>query len=203
MSTSWNGCVLRVRNSRSRSESAEWRDPNSITSPPPLVTSAIRRRMKARIISSLSSASVCTISRICSASIAIASPACHRDPIAPLPRSQRSLSRAAAQRAHLAAEATRREHVQKLLAAMIVLQDLYASREHDEHVHMTTAGLRQNLSALGLDAPPVALEARQLRRAELGKHLLATLLQELVHHGSSPRLPLMSCPNSDGRSVCS
>jgi hypothetical protein len=57
---------------------------------------------------------------------------------------------------------------------------------------MTSAGLRQNLSALGLDAPPVALEARQLRLAELGKHLLATLLQELVHHGSSPRPPLMS-----------
>ena len=62
------GWLLRVRNSLTRSVLAECVDPMSTTSPIPVLMISMRRRMKARIRMSLSSASVWTSAESCARS---------------------------------------------------------------------------------------------------------------------------------------
>ena len=89
-----------------------------------------------------------------------------------------------AQRAHLSGELARRQNGHQLLAAHSGKLDLEASGEDHHETVVTLARLDQYLTGTRLDALTMRLEARDLRRRELGKSLMTTPFQNLVHHAA-------------------
>ena len=88
----------------------------------------------------------------------------------------------AMQRAHLAGEIARLQHGHDFFSAHAGECYFQAAGEHDHHVVMALARLDQHVTGICAHVLAVRLEAGELRRRELRKHLLAAFFIEIVWH---------------------
>jgi hypothetical protein len=97
-----------------------------------------------------------------------------------------------AQGAHFAAEPAGGVGYHGGLPGDSHLHDLDAARQHDPHRQTAIARLRQDLPRPNRPALPIALQPRQLRAGQLGKHLIPARCQaalgEYVGCGHGPTL---------------
>ena len=172
------GKPLRPRNCRRRSVAAEWLEPISTTSPCWAAISPMRRRMNARMKSSLSSASFWTTRRSPSFSIAMTSPSSRTRArtVAPEPRSA------------LISPA-------KLPAVWIVtgvspaIPGSTTSMAPDSTTRMRPCRSPGSVEHFpGTDAAPfpVRLEPVDLRRRELREHLFPPGVDQIRHRRQRP-----------------
>ena len=134
----------------------------------------MRRRMKARMKISLSSASVWTTSRRFSSSIARTAP----------PSRTRMRVKPATPRSVLIspAKSPGTSTSQQLLAAHSGKDDLETAGQDHQKVVVTLARLDQHFAGARIGTLTMRFEARELQRRELGKYLLSALFKKIARH---------------------